>query len=69
MEEFGRDGDETFACEALGDLANVGVDAEGFLEDEESRERAAVRGTGGPGLHGGAVGDFEFDVFAADFHF
>jgi hypothetical protein len=20
-------------------------------------------------LHGGAVGDFEFDVFAADFHF
>ena len=69
MEEFGSDGNETLAGEALRDVADVGVDAEGFLEDEESGERAARGGAGGPGLHGGAVGDFEFDVFAADFHF
>ena len=38
MKEFGSDGDEAFTRETLRDIADVRVDAEGFLKDEQAGE-------------------------------
>ena len=57
MEEFRGDGDVTFTCDSLRDIANMGVDAEGFLEDEHSWKRSLFFGTSDESLHRTAVGD------------
>lgn len=57
MKKFRGNGDVTFASDSLSDIANVGVDAEGFLEDEHSGKRTFSFGTSDECLHRTAVGN------------
>ena len=55
MKKFRGDGDVTFARDSLRDIADVGIDAEGFLENQHSGKRSLFFGTGDECLHRTAV--------------
>jgi hypothetical protein len=57
MKKFRGDGDVTLARDSLSDIADVGVDAEGFLENEHSGERSLFFGAGDECLHRTAAGN------------
>ena len=67
MEQLGGDGEVAFAGKALGDVADVGVDAEDFLKDHDAGARGAFR-MRYVGAHGGAVTDGEVYEFGFDGH-
>jgi hypothetical protein len=57
MKKFRGDGDVTLTRDSLSDIADVGVDAEGFLENEHSGERSLFFWTGDECLHRTAAGN------------
>ena len=59
VEHLGHDGHEALGGEAVGHSADLGVDAKGFLDDEEAGVGAGAGWAGKVGAHGGGVGDAE----------
>lgn len=55
MEKFGRDSDEPGFRETLGDIADMGVDAKYFLEDENCWMLAGSCGASDVGVHSTAI--------------
>ena len=66
IEEGGSDGEKSVARVAVGDGADVLVDAEDFLDDDEAGDGRSGW-TGDVGIELMAVGCGEFDCFAHGF--
>src|SRR2546430_10169957 len=64
VKHFGRDGEKSFPGKALRHVADMGIDAEGFLEDQDARMAARAGRTGDVESHGGPIIDGDIAVFA-----
>ena len=68
MEKLGRHGEKSLARESLGDVANMRVDAKGFLHHQKTARWRRARRARHVQPHGRAVTYVDRDKFAANLH-
>lgn len=66
VEQRRRDRGVARAGEPVGDIADMGIDAERFLKDQQARSGRGGCGPGDIRGHDGAVGNGQRDCFGAD---